>query len=306
MNRVKITALLLCLVMLLCACGKGNTVMTIGGEDVSYDTYRYFYLNYKRDFPDISEEALHEKVVETISLDIALNMLAETQDVGLNKEEKESVDSYVKDAISQYGGKAAYKKALEEAYLTEKLFRYLYSQQLLESKLREYYYMEMNNLIVSDDATLDADIKENFMAAKQVLIRFDNGYTKESNKAHADKILEKALNGEDFDSLVKEYSEDTTAVNDYTYHFTYGQMVEGFENAVADTPIGEVCEYVAESEIGYHIIMRVPLDKEYIDTHYEELRDAFKARRFNEMRQTLTKSFTVEKAEGFDEIDFNE
>ncbi len=306
MTRVKILSLILALVLLLCGCAKSETVLTVGGEDVSYDLYRYFYLNYKAENESYTEEELYEKAVDAISMDIALSLLAESQDVGLNKTEKKSVDDYVEASVANYGGKDAYLKALRKNHLTDELFRYFYSQQLLENKLREYMYLEMNNIIKSDDATVEADIKENFMAAKQVLIRHDNGQSDEKNKSLAEDILKKAQSGEDFDSLIKEYSEDTTAITDYTYYFTYGQMVEGFEKAVVDTPIGRICDYVAESEAGYHIIMRMPLDEEYIDTHFEELRDAYKARCFNDMRKTLTESFEIVKSKDFDSLDFNE
>ena len=279
--------------------------MTIGGKNISEDTYRYFYFNYKASDPSLTEEQLHQKVTDTLCLDVALTLLAKNHDVGLNKEEKESVDAYIKSAKEQYGGKKAFNKAMSENHCTEKVLKHLYSQQLLENKLREYMYMEMNNIIKSDDATLEADIKENFMAAKQVLIR-KNYENDDENKALAEHILEKALAGEDFDFLVGEYSQDTSASAGYVYHFTYGEMVEGFENAVADTPVGRICEYVAESEIGFHVIMRVPLDEEYVDSHFEEFRDAYKARCFNEIRQTLVKSFTIEKTKEFDSINFDE
>ena len=306
MTRVKLLPLILALVLLLCGCRKSETVLTVGGEEVSYDVYRYFYLNYKAENEDYTEEEIHEKAVDAISMDIALTLLAETQKVSLDKSDKKSVDEYVEAAIANYGGKEAYREALEKNHLNDELFRYFYSQQLLETKLREHMYLEMNNIIKSDDETVEADIKENFMAAKQGLIRHDNGKSDEENRSLAEDILKKAQSGEDFDTLIKEYSEDTTALTDYVYYFTYGQLVEGFEKAVLDTGIGKLCEYVAESESGYHVIMRMPLDDEYIDTHFEELRDAYKARSFNDMRKTLTESFEVERSKDFDTIDFNE
>ncbi|MBR4880549.1 MAG: peptidylprolyl isomerase [Clostridia bacterium] len=306
MTRVKFIPLILALVLLLCGCSKGKTVLTVGGEDISYDIYRYFYLNYKAENEDYTEEEIYDKAIDAISMDVALNLLADSQKVSLDKTDKKSVNEYVEASIANYGGKDAYLEALEENHLTDELFRYFYSQQLLENKLREHMYSEMNNIIKSDDETVEADIKENFMAAKQVLIRNDEGDDKAKNKALAEDILKKALDGEDFDTLVKEYSEDTTALTGYTYYFTYGQLVEGFENAVACTSIGSVCEYVAESEAGYHVVMRMPLDEEYIDSHFEELRDAYKARSFNDMRKTLTESFEVEKSKDFDTLDFNE
>lgn len=306
MTRVKLLPLILVLVILLCACGKSETVLTVGGEEISYDTYRYFYLNYKVENPEYTEEQLYQKSVDAISSDVSLTLLAKTHDVGLNKTEKKSVDDYVEAAVANYGGKDAYSEALQNNNLTDALFRHFYSQQLLENKLREYIYLEMNDLIKSDDKTVEADIQKNFMAAKQVLIRHDNGQSNEKNKATAEDILKKAQNGEDFDALIKEYSEDTTAVTDYTYYFTYGQMVEGFEKAVLDTEVGKICDYVAESEAGYHVVLRMPLDPEYIDSHFEELRNAYKARCFNEMRNTLAESLEIVKSKDFDSLDFNE
>lgn len=306
MTRVKILSLVLALVMLLCACGRSETVLTVGGKDISYDTYRYFYLNYKAENEDYTEDEIYQKTIDAISMDVALTLLAESQEVSLDKADKKSVDEYVEASIANYGGKDAYNEALEKNHLTDELFRYFYSQQLLETKLREHMYLEMNNVIKSDDETVEADIKENFMAAKQVLIRHDNGKSAEENKALAEDILKKAQSGEDFDTLIKEYSEDTTALSDYVYYFTYGQMVEGFEKAVLDTDLGKLCEYVAESEAGYHVVMRMPLDDEYIDSHFEELREAYKARSFNDMRKTLTESFEVVKSKNFDGIDFDE
>lgn len=306
MTRVKLLPLILSLVLLLCGCQKSDTVLKVGGEDISYDTYRYFYLNYKAENPDYTEEELYEKSVDAISMDVALTLLAKSQELSLDKADKKSVNEYVEAAIANYGGKEAYNEALEKNHLTDELFRYFYSQQLLENKLREHMYLEMNNIIKSDDETVESDIKENFMAAKQVLIRHDNGKSAEENKALAEDILKKAQSGEDFDTLIKEYSEDTTALSDYVYYFTYGQMVEGFEKAVLDTAIGNICSYVAESEAGYHVVMRMSLDDEYIDSHFEELREAYKARSFNDMRKTLTESFEVEKTKNFDTVDLDE
>ena len=293
------------LALLLSGCSKATAVITVGGEEISYDTYRYFYKNYAQ-YDIYTEEEIHQKTIEAISSDVALTLLANNKKVALDKSDKKAVDEYVDAAIANYGGKDAYLEALEKNHLTEELFEYLYSQQVLENKLREYMYSEVNNFIKSDDETFEADLKENFMAAKQVLIRNDEGDDKAENKALAESILARALEGEDFDALITEYSEDTTALSNYVYHFTHGQMLEAFEEAVLSVGITSICDYVAESEAGYHVVMRMPLDEEYIDEHYEELRDAYKARCFNDMRDTLTKSFTVEKSENFDSLNFDE
>ena len=302
MTRVKILVFITALLLLLTGCTK--TVMKVDNVDISYDMYRYFYLNYKAESNEYTEEQIKEKCAWAIASDVALNKLAQKYDVELSSDDKKSVDEYVKTAINDYGSKEAYREALESNYLTEKLFKYFYSQQLLETTLREYMSNEANNIIKSDDATFKKDLEENFMAAKQILIRNNDGDDLAQNKALAEDILAKALGGEDFDDLIAEYSEDSSAKENYVYHFTYGQMLEAFENAVKDTEIGNICSYVAESEAGYHIVMRMPLDSEYIDNNFEDLRDAYKARCFNEIRDEMAKSYEIEYSEDFDTVTF--
>lgn len=293
--------------MLLCACGSdSDAVVTVGGEDISYNTYRYFYKNYERESESYTKEQIKEKSLDAIASDVAITKLAEKYDVELTSEEEDTVDSHVESAIANYGGENAYKKALEENFLTEDLFEYFYSQQLLESKVREYMYDEMNNIIKSDDATFEKDLKENFMAAKQILIRNDEGDDIEENRALAADLFSRIKAGENIDTLIPEYSEDSSANDNYVYHFTDGQMLLAFEEAVKKTEVGELYYDVVESEVGFHIVMRLPLDEEYVNSHFEELRNAYKARCFNEIRQELAESFAVEEAEGFAELTFDE
>ncbi len=307
MTQVKLITVLLSLVLLLCACGSdSDAVATVGGKDISYDTYRYFYKNYKKESESYTEAQIKEKAFEAIASDVALTKLADKYEVELTSADEDAVSDYVEAATANYGGEDAYKKALEENFLTEDLFEYFYSQQILESKLRDYMYDEMNNIIKSDDATFEKDLRENFMAAKQILIRNDEGDDIEKNRELAESIFARAINGEDFDALIAEYSEDSSANDNYVYHFTHGQMLVAFEEAVEKTEVGKICNHVAVSEAGFHIVMRLPLDEEYIDTHFEELRDAFKARRFNEIRQELAESLAWEESEGFAELNFDE
>ncbi len=304
MNRVKLFAVIAVTLVLLSACGNKNTVMTVGGKDISYDTYRYFYMNYSKESEDYTENLIYEKAVDAIASDVALNKLAERYDIKLSKYDRKAVDEYVDTSIANYGSRQAYLEALEKNYLTEELFRYFYSQQLLETKLREYMYDEVNNIIKSDDATFEKDLQENFMAAKQILIRNDKDDDIEENKALADSLYARAINGEDFDTLIAEYSEDTSARDDYVYHFTHGQLLEAFEEAVEQTEEGKICSRVAVSEAGYHIVMRMPLDTEYINDNFEDLRDAYKARRFNEIREEMADSFAIDISDNFDTLKF--
>ncbi|MDY5627524.1 MAG: peptidylprolyl isomerase, partial [Clostridia bacterium] len=79
-------------------------------------------------------------------------------------------------------------------------------------------------------------------------------------KKTAEDALEKIKSGADFDSLMNELSEDPgLAQNPDGYTFGKGEMVAPFEEAAFALKEGEVSGIV-ESDFGYHIIKRVPLN----------------------------------------------
>ena len=76
----------------------------------------------------------------------------------------------------------------------------------------------------------------------------------------ADKVLAKALAGEDFAGLAQEYSEDLeTAVNGGDLPWiTRGQFVPEFDQAIFDDlAAGEISSELVKSQFGYHIIKKI-------------------------------------------------
>lgn len=85
-------------------------------------------------------------------------------------------------------------------------------------------------------------------------------------KAKADELLAQLRASADpvalFDQLMNENSEDTgLSSNPDGYTTTKGQMVPEFEEAALALRDGEISD-VVESDYGYHIILRLPLDLE--------------------------------------------
>jgi len=79
-------------------------------------------------------------------------------------------------------------------------------------------------------------------------------------KANAQEILDRALAGEDFSTLAKEYSQDTSsAVNGGDLPWvTKGNFVPEFDKAIfEDLEIGEISSELIESQFGYHIIKKI-------------------------------------------------
>ena len=74
-------------------------------------------------------------------------------------------------------------------------------------------------------------------------------------KTEAEEVLQKALNGEDFASLAKEYSDDTTASQGGQYTmYDDGYTVSQYTDTVKKMKVGEVYGELVETTYGYHII----------------------------------------------------
>lgn len=81
---------------------------------------------------------------------------------------------------------------------------------------------------------------------------------KKENKELAEKLLKRVLNGESFDDLALENTDDTYTASsggDLGY-FTKGQMDESFEDAAFSLKVDEIYPKVVETNYGYHIIKK--------------------------------------------------
>ena len=82
-------------------------------------------------------------------------------------------------------------------------------------------------------------------------------------KATAEEVLQKILNGGDFASLAKQYSEDPGSKDNGGLYenITSGSFVEPYETAVLSLKDGEVYPELVESSYGYHIIKLEKISK---------------------------------------------
>jgi len=94
--------------------------------------------------------------------------------------------------------------------------------------------------------------------ARHILLRLDPGSTDEEQAAvrdNADVVLQRLRDGEDFTVLAQELSDDTISAErggDLDF-FARGQMVEAFDQATFDTPVGEFAP-ITETPFGVHVI----------------------------------------------------
>ncbi len=260
-----------------------EVVMTLDGYDITYSEYRYYYMNYVKQFAnyfgadfntsDEYKEDFDKYVSEAVKMNGLVANTAAAKGLSLSQEEFDNNVSDVYDQIMEQFGDDALT-ILDETYAITPYYMMMNeSIYNLYNKIYESFYGVGGEKFEDiKKQTLDYYNENGYMRAKHVLIQFpsnDDGSDltdeqKAETRKKAEEVLEKAKNGEDFDKLIEEYNEDP-GMSTYTtgYYFGAGEMVEEFENATKALEENGISEIV-ETSYGYHIIKRLPLDDEDI------------------------------------------
>ncbi len=270
-----------------------ENVMKIGEFDVTLAEYRHHYLNTKYDM-DGGNDDVWVKYPEYVPVlkSAVLNSLVELYSIrSLCKEAGiESDMQEIYDTIDEYKSemtKSEFKEGLETHYLTEALYAYTLEGYQLYDVLFDHYFGENGAKVMNDGEVIDY-AEEYYIRAKHILIYPNTELSDSDYEAKIQMILEKAKNGEDFDELIKTYSNDKEMA-DYGFYFTAKDKDENFVNASRSLKVGEVSDLVKTSE-GYHIIKRLPIDEE----HTQILRDIIYNRKYADMIENKIDTIPVE------------
>lgn len=80
------------------------------------------------------------------------------------------------------------------------------------------------------------------------------------------------------------------------YYFTHLEMIDAFEKAAFALRDGEVSG-VVESDVGFHIIFRLPKDEAYLTEHFEELKSQYQNSEFYRMIDTRAAALSVRESD---------
>lgn len=206
--------------------------------------------------------------------------------ITLTQEQEDEIAADVAAAVEEAGGEDAFQAALDEVCISKEGYMALSRVGYLYAGLRSK--LEEDGTIAVTDGDIDKFIEENgIYGAKHILIstrrQTENGYEEFSDEEKAQALekanglrdqLAQAGNSEElFDELMKEYSEDGRNENGDLYApegytFVYpGQMVTEFEEGATALEIGEISDPI-QSQFGYHIILRIPVDREQAKIQY--------------------------------------
>lgn len=279
-----------------------NPMITVGTKEISFDEFRSSYMYWKgilemymsggdpnfwqNDLENYYANMLLEQTEnELINSFLLLNMAAE-QNVTLTKEEQDELNTKIEEELTANADNL--QAWLEENFYTsEEMFRTQREQSALvvkmektltdelfaanEKELLDGVYTAKHILLQPEAApeasststASDASASEDASAASDAAALAD-----EALLARAQNLVAQIQNSADpaatFDALMNEFSQDPGLAN-YPdgYTFSDGAMVPEFYAATKALEIGGISEPV-KTEHGYHIIMRLPLDEQFV------------------------------------------
>lgn len=247
-------------------------VAQIDDYKVSPDEFRYVYENAKAKYAYYSggedifanNEELMKQVkddaVAMLQYNVAAMAMAKEKGIELTKEDMTKVQTEIDDSIAQLG-KTNFDKALADSYLTTDLYNYVVKQGILKEKLYAELFTGEGEYAISQEELMKA--AENFIHAKHVLIKVEDENW-EAGETKANEVYEKAMAGDDFDTLVTEYGEDPGMTQSPDgYYFKEGQMVENFYLGAKELADNEISKPI-KTEYGYHVILRLPIEDKYV------------------------------------------
>lgn len=274
-----------------------GTILTVGDTEFSFDEYRYYYmsnLNYYTTYmgtdfttaEGIKQAASVKTTVDETLTDVAaLLQIAKDEGIALTEEEKTEIQTSLQNTKDSLGDD--FETQLRSAYMVDEAF---YLKLMEQSQLAQKAEDFLKEQILADEES-KAELEDGIVSAKHILIPFETTTTDSAgsstslseeqiakNKAEAkelaDSLSKQIKDSSDpvatFETLFTEYQANDPGQTEAGYTFGEGQMVDSFYNGALALKEDEISEPI-ESSYGYHIILRLPLDQEYVDTNLETL-----------------------------------
>ena len=287
------------------------------GYNVSYlDSYMQYYTGAAFDWDYTFEDGtsitdyVKANVLASVKQNLVLENLAEEYGAALTAEQKAAIEASDQTYIDQYGSEEAFEAELNKLGMRRETYDRVSASNYLYQNLYQLYNTEGSKLYASDEELALYAAEKNYITADHILLTTKDTATGEAlsdeekaeKKALAEELAEKLKNytGDDlasyFAQLADEYSEDPGRETYPTgYTFTTGAMVPEFEAAAYALAEGAVSEIV-ESSFGYHILLRLPLDK-------AAAADAVRETYFTDFFSGRVESAVIATSAEFDKLD---
>lgn len=240
-------------------------VATFDGGKVTNSEFTIYYQTFSPmlTYYGYPESYIPEVIANKAAVDKILLAKAKDENITLTDDEKKAIDDeFTEDQI----------KYLEEQGINVSKTKQLYYNDKLISK-----YMEKMANDLTDDEVLEyiksvsgenADLKS-YNTSHILFKTVDSSYAALSDeeiakqKKKAEEVLARALKGEDFSALVKEFSEDTGTKEDNGNYTVYmdGNTDAEYTKAATSLQVGAITPQLIKSSYGYHIIKLNSIDE---------------------------------------------
>ena len=271
-----------------------ETVMTIDGSEVSREEFSYFlnamYENLEAQ--GIPTSLMEDKETGSALVSLIFEQAVEQekywhtivnefneQGLKIDRDLLEAANMVKQNEIKTAGGKDAWLAGLEAAGISETLYDNSLAVTIYMQALQDAYYGE--NGVKLNTADQKTFFEDNFVACKHILFTMKDRATGEmlddaaleEKYTLAESVLAELEAGADFETLMNEHSEDTGGIKEYPDGYILHEEITelvGFVEAAREVEIGEHTDIV-ETEMGWSIIQRVPLDPEQYVNYTNEI-----------------------------------
>lgn len=307
----------------------GETVVAqVGGEDITADLLLYWlsygielYLGqlggYFTELPwdtDMGDgttlaSQIKDSALEAAAFYALLPTLGRNEGLTPSPDAAAAAEEQVSQLTQQLGDETRTEHYLWHQMLTRALFIRLNEAADLHMQIQELYYGEDSGQYPTDAEVLAyaQDVLGQYRAKHILLMTIDpetreplDEETVAQKREDIDGLLVQLRAAEDpialFDQLMQEHSEDGgLAANPEGYTTSKGEMVAPFEETALALKDGEISD-VVESEFGYHIILRLPLDP-------ADYREALVAQWMQDRTDQWLEEYGLTALEAFDQLD---
>lgn len=253
-------------------------VMSIDGKSVTYEEYRYYFLNIKEKYDrsdstfwndNSFDEEIRKEAEDYLYRQYAIETLAKEYNVTLSEDDLKTLDATIETNKSDFNTIDEYNEYLDYLHLTERSNYRLAKLYVLENKLFAHLTGdESDNVIYADKELVNKFIETHLNCADWIVIFNDYGDDKNENKTLIERIYKQLTEGKSFTDLKIAHSEDTnTNASENGQYFTEGTHDSYIDNALKTLEDGQYSEII-ELPYGYAIVKKLAKDTKYIESNF--------------------------------------